>query len=41
MTDDEWEAPNEHFETQWPLEAVDQVALLRDFLKDGATGRPR
>jgi hypothetical protein len=40
MTDDERQILYDNYETQWLLEAVDQVDILRDFLNDGANRQP-
>jgi len=40
MTDDEWQTLYENYETQWLLEAVDQIDILRDSLNDGANRQP-
>jgi hypothetical protein len=40
MTAEEWQALYENFETQWLLDAVDDVDTLRSHLSDGERYRP-
>lgn len=40
MTDDEWRALYESFETRWLLDAVDEVDTLRGHLSDDQHHRP-
>jgi hypothetical protein len=40
MTDDEWQALYENFETQWLLDALDDIDTLRSHLSDDERYQP-
>lgn len=40
MTDDEWQAQYENFETQWLLDAIDDVDTLRSHLSEDERDQP-
>lgn len=40
MTDDEWQALFENFETQWLLDAIGDIDTLRSHLSDGERDQP-